>query len=476
MQKAAAYIRVSTEDQTEYSPDAQRKAIEKYAKENDMLLLQENIYIDEGISGRKAEKRPAFMQMISDAKQKNRAFDVILVHKFDRFARNKEDSVVYKAMLRKQCNVKVISISESIEDDKFNIILESMLEAMAEYYSINLADEVKKGMTEKALRGEFQGPAPFGYKVIDSKLEINEDEKYYVEYIFEKYAENMSMIQIARNLNTIGVRTHKGNIIENRTVEYILNNPVYVGLSRWCPSGKMSRDYNRNDLIIVQGKHKAIINQELWDKVQAKLKRQKALKKPKQRPATEYKSFLSSIVKCGNCGKSLSLNGNGYYQCIGYNKGQCNVSHCIKKDILENAVKTELQNLIDTDDIQSYTKNIKPVSDNTNEINILKKELAKTEQRIKRLKVAYLDGVFDLEDYKKDKISLEEEQNKIQKEIDKLSKKIFDSEVFKNKAISAKNLIDSNASLIEINTALKSIIDKIVFYKSTKTLVFYYFY
>ena len=122
MQKAAAYIRVSTEDQTEYSPDAQRKAIEKYAKENDMLLLQENIYIDEGISGRKAEKRQAFMQMISDAKQKNRAFDVILVHKFDRFARNKEDSVVYKAMLRKQCNVKVISITESIEDDKFNII------------------------------------------------------------------------------------------------------------------------------------------------------------------------------------------------------------------------------------------------------------------------------------------------------------------------------------------------------------------
>ena len=227
MQKAAAYIRVSTEDQTEYSPDAQRKAIEKYAKENDMLLLQENIYIDEGISGRKAEKRPAFMQMIGDAKQKNRAFDVILVHKFDRFARNKEDSVVYKAMLRKQCNVKVISITESIEDDKFNIILESMLEAMAEYYSINLADEVKKGMTEKALRGEFQGSAPFGYKVIDSKLEINEDEKYYVEYIFEKYAENMSMIQIARNLNTMGVRTHKGNIIENRTVEYFESSLLF---------------------------------------------------------------------------------------------------------------------------------------------------------------------------------------------------------------------------------------------------------
>ena len=141
---AAAYIRVSTEDQTEYSPEAQLKALRRYAAQNNMVLDDRYIFSDEGISGRKAEKRPGFMSMIAHAKSREHPFDVILVHKFDRFARSREDSVVYKSMLRRECNVRVISITESIEDDKFSVILEAMLEAMAEYYSINLSDEVKK--------------------------------------------------------------------------------------------------------------------------------------------------------------------------------------------------------------------------------------------------------------------------------------------------------------------------------------------
>lgn len=150
MQRAALYIRVSTEDQAEYSPTAQRKALLDYAGRNDMVVDQEHIYIDEGFSGRTARKRPAFMRMISDAKSKPKPFDVILVHKFDRFARNREDSVVYKSLLRSKCGIKVISITEQLEDDKFSIILESMLEAMAEYYSINLSEEVKKGYDRKS--------------------------------------------------------------------------------------------------------------------------------------------------------------------------------------------------------------------------------------------------------------------------------------------------------------------------------------
>ena len=119
MQKGACYIRVSTNDQIEYSPDAQLKAIKKYCKDNNILLDNEHVYIDEGISGRKAEKRPAFQDMIKHAKKKE--FDVILVHKFDRFARSREDSVVYKSLLKKECNIRVVSITESIEDDKFTI-------------------------------------------------------------------------------------------------------------------------------------------------------------------------------------------------------------------------------------------------------------------------------------------------------------------------------------------------------------------
>ena len=118
----------------------------------------------------KRKKGPAFLRMIATAKSKPRPFDVILVHKFDRFARSREDSVVYKSMLRKDCGIKVISITEQFEDDKFSIILEAMLEAMAEYYSLNLADEVKKGMFEKARRGEHIGKAPYGYDLIDKSL------------------------------------------------------------------------------------------------------------------------------------------------------------------------------------------------------------------------------------------------------------------------------------------------------------------
>ena len=128
---AACYIRVSTEDQTEYSPGAQKRALEHYARQHGMTLSPDHIYIDAGISGRKAQTRPAFMAMIAAAKQKHPPFSVILVHKFDRFARNREDSIVYKSMLRRQCGVQVVSITEHLEDDRMGLILEAMLEAMA---------------------------------------------------------------------------------------------------------------------------------------------------------------------------------------------------------------------------------------------------------------------------------------------------------------------------------------------------------
>ena len=159
-QEAACYIRVSTEDQTEYSPEAQRRALEHYARQHQLTISPEHVYIDAGISGRRAETRPAFMAMIAAAKKRPPPFSVILVHKFDRFARNREDSIVYKSMLRRQCGVQVVSITEHLEDDKMSLILEAMLEAMAEYYSINLGDEVRKGMREKARRGELQTAPP----------------------------------------------------------------------------------------------------------------------------------------------------------------------------------------------------------------------------------------------------------------------------------------------------------------------------
>ena len=159
---AAAYIRVSTDDQVEYSPDAQLAEIRKYASTHSFILPEEFIFVDEGISGKNTGKRPEFNRMIGTAKLKPRPFDAILLWKFSRFARNREDSIVYKSMLRKELGIDVISISEPLTDDKMSIIMEAMIEAMDEYYSVNLAEEVKRGMTEKAKRGGLQSTPSFG--------------------------------------------------------------------------------------------------------------------------------------------------------------------------------------------------------------------------------------------------------------------------------------------------------------------------
>ena len=151
---AAAYIRVSTDDQTAYSPMVQKEAILNFAEKNTFFIPPEFIFSDEGISGRTAEKRPAFISMINCALKKKNNISAVIVHKYDRFARSRDDAVIYKAMLKKH-GICVISVTEKMPfDHKFAVIYEAMLEAMAEYYSLNLSDEVKKTMIKKAEKGE----------------------------------------------------------------------------------------------------------------------------------------------------------------------------------------------------------------------------------------------------------------------------------------------------------------------------------
>ncbi|MDR3905439.1 MAG: recombinase family protein, partial [Evtepia sp.] len=220
-QQAACYIRVSTEEQTEYSPEAQRRALEGYARQHGYSIDPAHVYVDAGISGRRAETRPAFMAMIAAAKGKPPPFTAILVHKFDRFARNREDSIVYKSLLRRQCGVQVISITEHLEDDRMGLILEAMLEAMAEYYSINLADEVRKGMVEKARRGELQTAPPFGYRVEGHTLVPVEEEARVVQALYQRFLAGESMAALARWTRQLGVLTHRGNPFDSRRVKYI---------------------------------------------------------------------------------------------------------------------------------------------------------------------------------------------------------------------------------------------------------------
>ena len=159
----AAYVRVSTDDQTELSPDAQIRVIMDAAKADGFIIPKEYIFIEKkGISGRKADNRPEFQRMIAIAKsQKPAPFKRLYLWKFSRFARNQEESTFYKGILRKKCDVEIKSVSEPIMEGMFGRLIETIIEWFDEYYSINLSGEVLRGMTEKALREGYQAtPLP----------------------------------------------------------------------------------------------------------------------------------------------------------------------------------------------------------------------------------------------------------------------------------------------------------------------------
>lgn len=472
----ACYIRVSTEDQTEFSPDAQLRVLKEYARKNDIVLSKKHIYMDEGISGRKAEKRPAFMQMIATAKSKPKPFDVILVHKFDRFARSREDSVVYKSLLKKEANIKVVSITESIEDDKFSVILEAMLEAMAEYYSLNLAEEVKKGMTEKALRGGYQTTAPFGYRLVDKKLVIEPNEAEMIRLIFNQFANHqMGLRSIAMYANDLGLRTKHGNPFENRTIEYILNNPVYIGKVRWTPTGKTRRNYHNPDSIIADSDHEPIIDMELWEKVQDALRVQKELYPKRQKPNAQLKTWLKGLVRCGNCGNTLVNSADKYMQCNSYAKGACKVSHCINTKLLETIVLEHIKDIFQND---LYIKIVPQLQDtNTiSQIDLLQERLKKLEIREKRIKEAYQDGIDTLEEYRDNKNKLKTEREATETEISNIDMGLHD------KSLQGKTIIqriesvytlltDDNIDMQNKYNAAHFLINQIVFNKLEKTVI-----
>lgn len=229
MKNAAAYIRVSTDRQEELSPDAQKRELKNYAKKNGILIT--DFFQDNGISGRKAEKRPEFQKMISLAKSSDHPYDMILVWKYSRFARNQEESIVYKSLLQKN-NVEVVSITEPLIDGPFASLIERIIEWMDEYYSIRLSGDVKRGMTEKALRGGYQSVPPLGYRMNAEHIpEICEAEAVIVREIFRLCKERYTLTTIARMLNDAGYRTRRGNRFERRTVLYILQNPFTPA---WC--------------------------------------------------------------------------------------------------------------------------------------------------------------------------------------------------------------------------------------------------
>ena len=420
MKVAAAYIRVSTDDQIEFSPDSQLEKIKVYAERNQILLPEEFIFLDEGISGRNTKKRNAFNAMIGLAKRKPKPFDVILVWKYSRFARNREDSVVYKSMLRKELNIDVVSISEDVGDDKMSILFEAMIEAMDEYYSINLAEEVKRGMTEKAKRGGVLSIAGYGYKVENGEYVIVPEEADVIRKVFSDYANGKGYLTIARSLNAMGIKSHRGNPIENRTIEYWLNNPVYIGKTRWNPEGKLSRNYNAGTVIISDGTHTPIIDMETWEKVQDQMKLKKTKYRKYYNPdRKDLSHWLSGIVRCEKCGAVLSNQG-GFFGCSNRCRGLCEGVGYIKASKLDEIVLSTLSDIMLPDVELSFAEPESAIyTTMEDESKIISTQIQRLEIRLERVKSAYEEGIDTLEEYRTNKKTILDEIEKLKEMLGK---------------------------------------------------------
>lgn len=474
MKIGAAYIRVSTDMQLELSPESQLKAIREYAKKNDIILSNEYIFKDEGISGRKAEKRPDFMRMIAVAKSKPKPFDVILIWKFSRFARNREDSIVYKSMLRKQCGIDVISISEQLGEDKTSILIEALLEAMDEYYSINLAEEVKRGMTEKARRGGVVAAPPFGYAVGKDCFVIDPERAEIVRQIFDKFVNGERTLGIAKWLNDTDVTTKNGKMFANRTVEYILRNPVYIGKLRWNTNGKATNTsmyIATEDTIITDAKHEPIISAETFNKAQEIIAETKK-KYPKHSPQSVSTYMLRGLVHCSNCGGTLTMSQKGQgLQCYRYSHGQCKVSHYVSMGKICGVITARLQ----ADSLQEHFYVKASPKGDSGKAEYLRACIKKERSKLERVKAAYENGIDTIEEYKENK-------RKISDSIDSLEKQLSECEGCTDKIIDIKNEI-SEAYEISINPyvaedikneVLRSIIDKMVYNRSTGEVEIFY--
>lgn len=480
----AAYIRVSDERQDEYSPDSQLKKIREYAKKEGYIIPDEYVFYDDGISGRSVAKRNDFNRMIGFAKDKEHPFEVIYVWKFSRFARNQEEAIVYKNLLKKK-KVSVVSVSEPIPEGHFGTLIERIIEWMDEYYSINLSTEVQRGMVEKVSRGEPVSSAPFGYKMGDKMLLIDEETAEIVREIFTRYANGEGTRRIAIDMGNRGIRTREGNMPQNRWVDYILHNPVYIGKLRWSTDGKRPvtrRKFDDDCIMLVDGNHDPIIPLELWEKVQARLKEEKQ-KYPKYAKKEQPVMVMSKgLVRCSSCGGTLAMatigrsakNKTPRFQCCNYNKGRCHTSHSVSVPRIESAILEGLRQAIDT---QKFTISPEREKEVEKAVPDFAKLIATEEKKLERAKSAYLAEIDTLEEYKQNKAEIEKRIAELIEERDKdPSQETIDVSVFTKKVVGVLEFLENpEVSLEAKNEALRTIIDKIIYDKATESVALYFY-
>lgn len=465
MKTGALYIRVSTEDQAELSPDAQKRLLLDYAKKNDIIVSKDFIF-SESVSGRHVQKRPEFQRMIATAKQPSHPIDVILVWKFSRFARNQEESIVYKSMLKKD-RVDVVSVSEPLIEGPFGSLIERIIEWMDEYYSIRLSGEVLRGMKEKALQHGYQSTPCLGYDAVGhgKPFVINEAEYAMVSYIMDLYDnQNMDETAIARRCNDLGYRTKRGNPFERRTVDRILENPFYCGTVIW-------------NGVEFEGAHEVRLSRERFEKRQELIA---SRKRPiKARNVSTCKHWLSGLIKCSICGATLSYTGNNacpYFQCWKYAKGFHKTSVALSVKKAEEAVTDYFDQILSGAEF-SYVRKSQPKDNNDLEIERLQKELSKLEIREKRIREAYESEIDTLEEYKTNKDRLTASRLKINSQIENLLHDQKEPEIDTEKVlreIKSVNDILKNPDVEyeEKGLLIRSVVDQIVYDKEEGKMYF----
>lgn len=471
---AAAYIRVSTDDQMEISPESQLTKIKEYAEKNNMLLSSQHIFHDDGISGRAADKRPGFQQMIAAAKDPSHPFDVIIVWKFSRFARNQEESIFYKSILRSKCKVDVVSVSEPLIAGPFGSLIERIIEWMDEFYSIRLSEEVKRSMTVNAKKGNLQSTPSFGYRVENHVLVPVPEEAEIVQEIFHRFIAGDAMYALAKSINERGIRTHRGSPFENRTVDYILNNPVYIGKLRWTPTGRTRRNYKNADSIIADAAHEAIIDSDTWAAAQARIGELKKSYKRYGKPSSERKHWLCGIIRCSSCGNTLVFAQPNSFQCNAYLKGACKDSHRITIPLMEEAFLQQLQH--DLTFAEFIDCKVQRISGPT-ESHGLQQTRARIASRMERLRDAYLDGVETLESYKASRTKLQSQLDEIDSDIAKEnSVSDFDPAEKLRESISAvlETLKSPEATISQKYESAQTIIESCVFDRENMLLTVSY--
>ena len=313
--------------QTDQSIEGQLRVCTDFCKQRGLTVI--DTYCDRHISGR-TDERPEFQRLITDAKRKK--FEAVVVYKTDRFARNKYDSAVYKRELKRN-GIQIFYAAEAIPDGPEGIILESLMEGLAEYYSAELAQKIKRGMHESALKCQSTGSGrPLGYRVDEQKhFQIDPESAQTVQTIFEQYIKGESNAAICELLNSRGLRTALGKPFNKNSINRIIKNRKYIG------------EYRYHD-IVVEGGMPAIISKDTFNLAQAEMERRRTRKAPKS-PKAEY--LLAGRLFCGHCkGPMQGVSGTGksgnkwYYYYCGNTRGKnktCDKKQ-VSRDRLERAV------------------------------------------------------------------------------------------------------------------------------------------